>query len=876
MGSVFENPVCGRLSTGIPQLNALLQGLFPGDNLVWQIEDMQEYAHFAIPFAQQALEAGRNCIYLRFGNHPPVLPCEPGIEIINVDPKPGFGYFTKEIHDIITEKGGQTSYVFDNLSSLVSQWATDELLADFFQVTCPHIFKLEALAYFALSYSQHSYQTIARIKSTTQIMINVYKVDKVIYLHPQKVWERYSAEMFLPHRITEPEWQPVFQSGEAATISSIAFREPLIKESPGKSPWESIYNRLLQYRRTAGEIALSPEIAALKRECIRMVIGEHREFAVIAEKYLNLDDLIAIRRRLIGSGRIGGKSAGMLLARRILLTEQSGVDFARVLEPHDSFFIGSDVFFTFLVNNNLFQLRLDLTRNQRISPEEYETAQQLFLEGQFPVEIMAQFRNMLDYFGQAPIIVRSSSVMEDSLGNAFAGKYRSEFLVNQGNPEERLAAFLQAVRLVYASTLNPDAIAYRYRQGLVESDELMAILVQRVSGMPYKHYFFPTMAGVGFSRNIYPWTSRIDPFKGLLRLVFGLGTRAVNRVGGDYSRMIALSHSELRPEIGSKIIRYSQHNADVLDFETNELTSVGVNEFLCPEYDYPNLDLLVSVMEEGVAYDLATHPVSENQSVVLTFDKLIRRTPFAQIMQTMLGTLDQAYGHAVDTEFTVHFAEDDSIKLNLLQCRGLRLPEQSGQAEIPLDLPPQRVLFRSDQAINGGTVCGIGYILYIDPRIYAGASLESKQQLGRLIGRLNRTQEIITRKIILMGPGRWGSTNIHLGVNIGYADISHAAVLAEVASEETGHVPEVSFGTHFFQDLVESQIIYVAIFPSQVESQFNQEFFCAAPNSLTRVLPDAAGFESLVNLIDVPEVTGGLTACMAANPISRQAVCYLT
>jgi pyruvate,water dikinase len=872
----FENPVCGCLGTGIPQLNELLQGLFPGDNLVWQTDDLVEYGQFALPFARQAVNDGRRCVYLRFGNHPPVLPFEPGIETIDIDPGTGFDQFTKRIHDIITDKGGSASYVFDNLSSLVSQWATDELLADFFQVTCPYIFQLGGLAYFALTYGQHSYQSLARIKGTTQILINIYKVNDVIYLHPQKVSGRYSPEMFLPHLITEPEWQPVFQSGEAAAIASRSFREPLSKEATGKSPWESIFARLLQYRRTTNETEPMPaEIAALKRQYIHLVIGEHKEFARIAGKYLSLDDLIDIRERLIGSGRIGGKAAGMLLARRILLTEPGETDFAGVLEPHDSFFIGSDVFFTFLVNNNLFQIRLELSRNQSVTHERYEEVQQLFLNGDFPSEIVTQFRNMLDYFGQAPIIARSSSLMEDSLGNAFAGKYRSEFLVNQGNPEERLAAFMKAIKLVYASTLNPDAIAYRYRQGLSESDELMAILVQRVSGMPYKHYFFPMCGGVGFSRNIYPWTSRIDPAKGLLRLVFGLGTRAVNRIGGDYSRMIALSHPELRPEIGSKIARFSQHSADVLDLETNELISIDVNELLSPGYDYPRLEMLASVLKDGIMSDLALNIPSAEHPVVLTFDHVIKHTQFDRIMESMLGALERAYGHAVDTEFTMHISSDNAIKINLLQCRGLRLPQELGPAEIPEELQQKNVLFRSVQAINGGTICGIRYMLYIDPGAYASASLESKHQLGPLIGKLNQVPQIADNKIVLIGPGRWGSTNIQLGVNASYADISHASILAEVASEETGHVPEVSFGTHFFQDLVESQMIYVAIFPGQPDNQFNREFFDNASNCLLTVLPEAAAFSPMVKLIDLTEATGGLSACVAADPVSRQAVGYL-
>ena len=180
---------------------------------------------------------------------------------------------------------------------------------------------------------------------------------------------------------------------------------------------------------------------------------------------------------------------------------------------------------------------------------------------------------MLDYYGQAPIIVRSSSLLEDSFGNAFAGKYLSVFCANQGDPEARLDDFMRAVKLVYASALNPDALSYRCKRGLGQNDEQMAILVQRVSGMPYRHYFFPSLAGVAFSRNLYTWNDRIDPRQGIIRLVFGLGTRAVERVGSDYPRMIAISHPQLRPEVGTKVAKYSQRQVDLLDLETNQFAS---------------------------------------------------------------------------------------------------------------------------------------------------------------------------------------------------------------------------------------------------------------------------------------------------------------
>ncbi|MCG6537890.1 MAG: PEP/pyruvate-binding domain-containing protein, partial [Syntrophales bacterium LBB04] len=347
--------------------------------------------------------------------------------------------------------------------------------------------------------------------------------------------------MFLPHMMSGTGWVPVFQSGEAAAVSVSASKKPLHIMAKSIAPWESVFRRLLQYQEAEKDLSeTAPEISALKQELLQMMVGSHPEFNRLADSYFRISDLLGIRDRLIGSGQIGGKAAGMLLARRILM-EDGNEDFSQILEAHDSFYIGSDVFFTFLVNNDLFRLRLQLTRSFHISHDEFGEVERRFLEGKFPPEIIEQFGNMLDYYGQAPIIVRSSSLLEDSFRNAFAGKYRSEFCANQGSSEERLETFLRAMKLVYASALNPDALSYRRAMGLENRDEQMAILVQRVSGMPYKKYFFPSLAGVAFSRNLYAWTDRIDATKGLIRLVFGLGTRAVNRVGNDYPRMIAIS-----------------------------------------------------------------------------------------------------------------------------------------------------------------------------------------------------------------------------------------------------------------------------------------------------------------------------------------------
>ena len=866
------------IPSGIQALDKVLQGIRLGDNVVWQVDRLEDYRYFAEPFTEAAIAANKRMVYLRFASHPPVLLPRPGLERIELDPSLGFDFFTREVHRLIEASGSGVLYVFDNLSALVAEWATDELLANFFQITCPLLSELKTIAYFALTRGHHAHYAVARIRDTTQILVDVYHAKGQMHIHPIKVWDRYSPQMFLPHLVAGENWLPLSHSSEAAEVLASAHLSPLLDTTRPLAPWESVHQKLVDYSGTPhGFDETDPEQLALKQELSRMLIGHHPVFNRLADRYFTLDDLFAIRNRLIGAGRIGGKAAGMLLARRILLTEkdEAGIDFANCLDDHDSFYIGSDVFFTFLVNNDLFRLRLRLTCNSATSHEEFKEIEQRFLAGRFSATIQEQFRAMLDYYGQAPIIVRSSSLLEDSFGNAFAGKYRSVFCANQGNPEDRLADFMQAVKLVYASAINPDALCYRSKRGLGEYDEQMAILVQRVSGMPYRHYFFPTLAGVAFSRNLYAWNDRIDTRQGIIRLVFGLGTRAVERVGSDYPRMIAISHPNLRPEVGAKIAKYSQRQVDLLDLEANQFDSRFLTDILV-DGNYPNLYLFASIMRDNYPYDPISGKVDgSSDQWVLTFNNLIRRTDFVRLMGDILVILEGAYGQPVDIEFTASLGAGERVRVNLLQCRPLFFPGSLVDVSVPTSLERQQILFRAHRMICGGLVEQIRYILYIDPQRYNRLGPEAKKSLGRLVGQINRHPTIQGNKIMMMGPGRWGTGNIALGVNVSYADIDNAAVLVEVALEEAGHVPEVSYGTHFFHDLVEGQIIYLPVYPDDAATEFQEKFFKTAPNVLLELLPHAGEYESVLRLFDVPKATGGAFAQVVADPQRRHAVCFL-
>ncbi len=863
------------LSTGIKPLDDILEELRLGDNVVWQINDLCDYTYFAEAFTGYVIENGNNCIYLRFAPHTPILTPRQGLTIEEVDPSNGFAAFSEQIHSIISSYSHEKFFVFDNLSCLVEEWATDELVANFFQITCPYLGELDTVAYFALTRGRHANKTVARIRDTTQVLLDLYRINGQIYIHPLKVLDRYSAQMYMPHEAAGDRWQPVFDSGKAAALSQSAFKEPLRAESTPIAPWDIVYNKLVKYRSTPEKWNL-PEVEALKQEFSRMLIGRHPQFNHLANRYFTLEDLLAIKDRMIGTGRIGGKTTGMLLARKILEEEQNENDFSEILDAHDSFYIGSDVFFTFLINNNLFRQLLEQPVSPTLSAEEYNALTLDFLNGSFPAEIMDQFKNMLNYFGQAPIIVRSSSLLEDSFGDAFAGKYRSEFCANQGSPNARLENFLRAIKLVYASTMSPDALSYRQKRGLADKDEQMAILVQRVSGRPYRSYFFPPLAGVAFSRNPYAWSKAIDPNKGVIRLVFGLGTRAVDRVSNDYPRMIAINKPELRPDTGTKAFRYSQRNLDLISIDENRFATRLIEEAISD--DYPGIHNYLSIYGDGYFYDPPYREdiLESEYDYALTFNKLISRSNFITLMDKLLSTLDQVYGQPVDTEFTAIPEQNDGIRINLLQCRPLKLPGMLEINDFPDKIESSRILFKTDKVINGGLLDQIRYAVLVTPEGYNQIKEPTrKKETGRIIGSLNRHPDLIKGGFILIGPGRWGSTNLDLGINATYSDINNTKALVEVASSRAGFAHELSYGTHFFQDLVEDHIIYLPVYPDQEEACFNTDFFDKAKNILKELLPDYKDFSEIVKVIDTAAEIRDLQINIAADPGTRKAVCYL-
>lgn len=829
-----------RIPSGYPGADEVFDNIRMGDNVVWQVTELAEYRLFAQPFADRAIADGRNMVYMHFTHHEPLLSARPGLKIFEFDPDMGFEPFTVAIYNRITAEGKGTFYVFDSLSDLQSAWYTDQMMANFFRVTCPYLYELETVAYFPLLRSRHSFDSVARIRDTTQLLIDVYTSDNRVYIHTLKAQERDGNNVYIPHVSTNGgPFKPL--DGGVAVSRYYRLLDDISSHTQDQN-YDS-HDRFfaqakLEYGR--GQFRDETELTILES-----MMSKDPNVQRLIHQLFDAKDYFAVRDRMIGSGAIGGKACGMLLARKI--AEECLPEFRNHAEPHDSFFIGSDVFYTYLVNNNCWKLRIE----QR-TPEGYfikaPELREAMLRGEFSEQIREQFKAMLSYYGQSPIIVRSSSFLEDGFGNAFAGKYESVFCVNFGSLEERLAAFEDAVRQVYASTMDPSALEYRLQRGLEKLDEQMSILVQRVSGSWAGPYYLPGVAGVGYSRCLYRTSQDVDPEAGMLRLVVGLGTKAVDRTEDDYPRLVNLDRPAARSHSSTAYRhRFSQHSIDVIDRERRAFRSVDAESvrqclpgWFCRLMFERDTEAEAELREFGM----------RDEVWYVSCQGLLERTEFPNIMRSLLKTLENVYGTPVDIEYAVNTDEYGDFVINLLQCRPLYIGQPGGKVSMP-ELPENDTLFKlKDSSMGLATSTDIDLVIEIDAKAYYEFPYSKKPLAAKAVGTISRALRDSGKKILLLAPGRLGTSSPELGVPVSFADISGFAGVCEVSDDRAGYMPELSYGSHMFQDLVEADIFYCAVWNDARTAAYRPQLLDGEPNRFADYCPNMPELEHMFRVIE--------------------------
>ena len=532
--------------------------------------------------------------------------------------------------------------------------------------------------------------------------------------------------------------------------------------------------------------------------------------------YRSFDPLPFYKERgwLIGGGRVGGKAKGLAFAHHVLESEGLIEDVAL---PEYSFALSTSVFEEFMEQNDLWERLLGL-REHSDAPELHRICAAAVM----PASVDGELDRVLDLIS-VPMSVRSSSILEDDVNLSFAGKYATCFIANAGTKEERRHELEQAIKEVYASTYNPAAREYKRKHGIKWGGERMGVLLQPIAGRVYGSQYYPELAGAAFSQVFRRPTPRVKKEDGVARICFGLGTRTVDR---SFARTFYLTNPNLRPE-GTRpddIVSHSQENFDYVDLEKKTFTTAHVSK---------RVKEIVARHKTAQSYlqwydDNNFHWIHSDLSnmsqprPVFTFAELPERCPrlFGRLGK-LLKMFEKELQLPVDMEFTYEPGDD---KFTLVQLRPLSVYDDRGRVEIP-HVPPEKTILRGDRMVANGRLEAVKHIVYVDPEMYGKKA--DFVDVARAVGELNEALE--DERYILVGPGRWGSSNPMQGVPVRYSELSNAGCLVEIGIPHKGMAPELSYGTHFFLDLDGDNILYLPVFDGCRGNVFNREWFEGRP-----------------------------------------------
>lgn len=579
----------------------------------------------------------------------------------------------------------------------------------------------------------------------------------------------------------------------------------------------------------------------------------------------------------IGDGELGGKGNGLVRLTG-LISELAGSDenrpFVDAVAFPKTFFVTTSIFRDFVKFNALEKAIFEVETG---ASQDYDGLREKFLAGRFSDDARRLFSQVLEDIS-SPLAVRSSSLLEDQKGASFAGKYESVFVGNQGDVKARMEELLSAVKSVFASTYNPNALTYRGKHGFTKDKEEMAVLIQEVVGTAFKNYYLPAAAGVGFSQNGYCWNKEINKKDGLVRLVFGLGTRAVGR---GYVCLFSPPKPLMRPEGTdvNNIQKCSQKKVDVIDLASGTLKSVHFRELIGDGFNcYPGSQAMVSLRDGNYLYRPISNLWDTQHIPVLTMNGALSNSwmglHLAQTIGWLLKEIEKGLGCPIDMEFAVNIDSATAVaKIFLLQTRPLSESEDKKPHAIP-EIAPQDMIFTVHRNLPTAYVPDMEYLVYVDEEQYHNWPHNEKQTVARVVGKV--TEALKGKRFALIGPGRWGSWNPDLGVPVTYAEIANCVMLVEVARRRATYVPEVSFGSHFFQDLIEDNIAYLPLYPDEPNEVFNDEIF-KMRSSFEKLLPDDyyRKFDKLFKIVHVPAVSDNRLAHAILNGELEKAVVFI-
>jgi len=506
----------------------------------------------------------------------------------------------------------------------------------------------------------------------------------------------------------------------------------------------------------------------------------------------------------LGSGSLGGKARGIaflntMLAKTGLAKLFEGI---RLRTPH-TFVICSDVFETFMAQNNLTGEAIEMADNQRIARR--------FLRAELPATIRADLEILLRNV-HYPLAVRSSSLLEDSQTLPFAGLYATYMLPNNSRRfSVRLRQLERAIKLVFASVFFRSPKEYVRNTSFRIEEEKMAVIIQQAVGRAYHNRFYPVVSGVAQSFNFYP-VSYQKPEDGAVELALGLGATIVE---GARTWRFSPRYPDLPPPFAGvdDLLKKTQSSFWALSLGHPEINILADERHTLERLDLSAADADGTLKYVGGTYSAADDRVVDSLAMdgprVVTFAPLLkqRRFPLADLLLDVLQTGRRAFGSHVEIEFALDMpqAEKGTPELHLLQIRPMVTGKEKMEINVEPDVPGS-ILCRSEHAMGNGVLTGLADVVFVDPDAF---DLAATRRIAAEVGEINARCAREDRHYLLIGFGRWGTNDPWLGIPVEWAQISQARVVVEAG--RPGFLVDPSQGSHFFHNMISLKMGYFHI-----------------------------------------------------------------
>ncbi len=524
----------------------------------------------------------------------------------------------------------------------------------------------------------------------------------------------------------------------------------------------------------------------------------------------------------IGVGSIGGKARGLAFIDSLIKRNQLFYKYNNtIITIPRSVVLGTDVFDEFMEENDLYQYALYEGEKALDDKELLDK----FINASLPFRIHEDLYSFISVL-RSPLAIRSSSLLEDSHYQPFAGVYSTYMIPNVTQHDERrmIELLSEAIKSVYASAFFKGSKSYMLATSNVIDEEKMGIVIQEVCGQQYGQRFYPAISGVARSINFYPIPPE-KPEDGIVNLAFGLGKYIVD--GGQTIRF--------SPEYPKKVLQLS--NPEIA-LKESQKTFYSLD--LDPDRFHPSVDDSINLCKEPISsaekdhtlkhvsstFDFESQMLREGTYVkgkkIITFSNVLKHNviPLADILKEILEIGQKEMGKPIEIEFAVDLYPPDGQPMVFywLQIR----PIVDNKENINIDLGDIRsddAIIYSCNALGNGIIDNIRDVIYIKPQSFDSAKTV---ELAEKIGELNDTLVAQKTNYILIGPGRWGSSDPWLGIPVKWAQISGARVIVESALENYQIDP--SQGTHFFQNLTSFRVGYLTINPAVSDGVFDADF----------------------------------------------------